>query len=270
MLSWSAEPNLGRSVRAALFRQLDPAARATGISATNLTISALIILSVLLAILETEPTIGSRVVSVFLRIEYALAAIFALEYALRFWAAAEDAVHGGGWRARWRWLRSPWAIIDLIGFLPTLLVGFAPTSLLRLIRVARILRLARLGRFSHAWALLSHAVTSRRYELLLILIIAALVMLTSASLLYIVEGAAQPELFGSIPRALWWSVVTLTTIGYGDVYPVTPLGKMLTGITAILGVGLIAAPAGIVAAALSDALEQERRALRAEQGSNPR
>ncbi len=83
-------------------------------------------------------------------------------------------------------------------------------------------------------------------------------MLVSATALYMAEGAVQPQQFGSIPRALWWSVVTLTTIGYGDVTPVTPLGKMLAGVTAFLGVGLIAAPTGILAAAFSEAAHHKR------------
>lgn len=84
-------------------------------------------------------------------------------------------------------------------------------------------------------------------------------MIVSATLLYLVEGPGQPEKFGSIPRALWWSIVTLTTIGYGDVYPETALGRVLAGFTALLGIGLIAVPTGILAAAFSDALEQQRR-----------
>jgi voltage-gated potassium channel len=89
---------------------------------------------------------------------------------------------------------------------------------------------------------------------------ALFVLLVSATCLYAVEGPRQPDKFGSIPRALWWSVVTLTTIGYGDVYPATTLGKFLTGITAVVGVGLIATPAGILAAAFSDALQKQREA----------
>ena len=136
----------------------------------------------------------------------------------------------------------------------------APSYLLRLARLLRILRVAKLGRFSRAWTFVGRAIASRRYELLLTFYAAVFVMIVSATLLYIVEGPSQPEKFGSIPRALWWSVVTLTTIGYGDVYPETGLGKVFAGLTAVLGIGLIAAPTGILAAAFSDALQQQRQA----------
>jgi voltage-gated potassium channel len=106
--------------------------------------------------------------------------------------------------------------------------------------------------------LVSEAIHSRRYELLLTLVAALFVMLISATLLYLVEGPLQPDKFGSIPRALWWSVVTLTTIGYGDVYPESPLGRVLAACTAVTGVGLIAAPAGILAGAFNDAIQRRR------------
>ena len=159
-------------------------------------------------------------------------------------------------------------MIDLISFAPALLGGFGPAYLLRLLRLARILRLAKLGRFSKAWSLLAEAVGSRRYELMLTAMAAVFVLLISATLLYAVEGQGQPDKFGSIPRAFWWSVVTLTTIGYGDVYPATTLGKILTGITAVIGIGLIATPAGIIAAALSDALQKQRDAAKDPRGTN--
>lgn len=121
-----------------------------------------------------------------------------------------------------------------------------------------MLRLARLGRLSNAWRLIGESVSSRRPELVLTLLAGLVVMLVSATLLYLVEGDVQPDKFGSIPRALWWAVATMTTIGYGDIYPVTPVGKLLAAIAAVTSIGLIALPTGILASAFSEALARHR------------
>lgn len=245
-----------RTLRARLHAQLDPRCRPEGLSWLNQALVVIILAAVAVALLETEHSLRLGRESLFRAAELTFAAIFAAEYAARFWTAAER----GGWPARFRWMVSPAAIIDLLAIAPAVLtlVG-APSYLLRLVRLLRILRIAKLGRFSTAWSLAGHAIASRRYELLLALYAAALVMVVSSTLLYLVEGPIQPENFGSIPRAFWWSVVTLTTIGYGDVFPQTALGRVLAGITAVFGIGLIAIPTGILAAAFSDALEQQRR-----------
>jgi voltage-gated potassium channel len=107
---------------------------------------------------------------------------------------------------------------------------------------------------------LTQALRERRYELSLTAFLAAFVMTFGAAALWWAEGEIQPDKFGSIPRAMWWATVTLTTIGYGDVFPVTPLGKVFAGLVAVAGIGLIALPTGILAAAFSDALQRERNA----------
>lgn len=128
--------------------------------------------------------------------------------------------------------------------------------LLRMFRLIRIIRVARLGRFSSALQAINEAVHARRFELMMSFAIASMLLLLSSTLLYIVEGGIQPETFGSIPRAMWWSVATLTTVGYGDVYPVTTIGRIFAGLTAITGIGLIAMPTGILASAFSDAIQK--------------
>ena len=103
------------------------------------------------------------------------------------------------------------------------------------------------------------AIYNRRHELLISIMLATVIMIFSSSILYLVEGAAQPEHFGSIPRAMWWSIATLTTVGYGDAYPITALGKIFAAITAIAGIGLIAMPTGILAASFSEAIKKETK-----------
>jgi voltage-gated potassium channel len=129
-----------------------------------------------------------------------------------------------------------------------------------MIRLVRVLRLAKLGRFTQASRALSTAVHARRYELIISVGVAFFILLLTSTLMYIVEGHAQPQAFGSIPRAMWWAIATLTTVGYGDAVPITPFGRVLGGITAATGVGLIAMPAGILAAAMSDAIHARRHA----------
>ena len=152
------------------------------------------------------------------------------------------------------------AIIDLLAVLPALFAfGGASSLMLRFFRVLRMLRLAKLGRTSKAWQHIRDAVYERRYEFLLILFLLFVTILVSGSLLYLAEAEAQPEKFGSIPRSLWWAIVTLTTVGYGDAYPVTTLGRFLAGIIAITGVTMIALPTGIFASSFSEAMERKRR-----------
>jgi len=154
------------------------------------------------------------------------------------------------------------ALIDLIAWAPSLLLpALAPAYMLRIFRLARILTLAKLGRMSRAWSLIASAIAARRFELTIVACVGVFALLLSSTALYLVEGPAQPERFGSIPRAIWWAAMTLTTIGYGDVYPITPLGRLLAILTAVSGVCLIAAPAGILAGAFSEAFQRHRRDL---------
>ena len=150
---------------------------------------------------------------------------------------------------------SPWSILDLIVIVVSLLpfvIGNA--SILRMARLARIVRLAKLGRMSDAMTHLTRAVRICKDELILVIALAGAVLIAAATALYWIEGDVQPDKFGSVPRSMWWAVVTMTTIGYGDVFPITPGGKVAAGALAIVGVGLIALPAGIMAGALSQVI----------------
>ncbi|WP_374471679.1 potassium channel family protein [Phenylobacterium sp.] len=211
--------------------------------------------AVAVAIAETEPGLTRGREPLFRAAELLFAGLFFLEFLARLWTAPERAPGAPPWRARLRWLASPPALADLLALLPALLMlAGAPSFVLRLLRLLRILRLANLGPASVALELVVRTVLSRRHELSVTLALGAVILVLSSTLLHLLEGAAQPEAFGSIPRALWWGVVTLTTIGYGDVYPVTAGGRLVAGLTAVSSIGLVAAPAGILAAAFADAL----------------
>ncbi|WP_442581435.1 potassium channel family protein [Mesorhizobium sp. ASY16-5R] len=245
-----------------LYIRLQPTAwHRKGLSRLNKFIVLMIAAAVLVAILESEPTIYFGRENLFLGLELMFGSIFLVEYLARLWTSAEDPRYGGGFLGYVRYALSLPAIIDLLAMSTLFLTFYGnETSILRLFRLLRILSLAKLGRYSKAFHAIGHAVYSRRYELLMSLMIATVLLLVSSTLLYIIEGEGQPAAFGSIPRAMWWSIATLTTVGYGDVIPQTALGKMLAGLTAITGIGLIAMPTGILAAAFSDAIQQHRLA----------
>ena len=247
---------LKRAIRA----ELDPHEMGHGLSTTNKLLCGVILAAVASAVIETEPTISNHHERLFRVLELSFGAVFATELLVRGWSATGEArTIKEAWTSRAKWLFSMHTFIDLLALSPTFFsVGVMPFYGLRLLRLLRILRIARLGRFSRAWTFLAKAIASRRDELLMTFVAALLVMLLSSTALYIVEGSVQPQKFGSIPRAMWWALVTLTTIGYGDVTPVTPLGKVLAGVTAFLGIGLIAAPTGILAAAFTQAAHQGR------------
>lgn len=250
-----------RNIRRILYEQLDPPSWPNrGLSPLNAALCLLILVATGVAILDTEPLVTRGNELLFHRIELVFGSLFLLEYLARLWAIPEGSP-GPAWRCRLNFVISPWSIVDLL----VIATSFAPFiaangQMLRLLRLARILRLAKLGRMSSAIQHLTQAVMSRRLELGLTAGIALGLLVFGATALYLAEGHIQPDKFGSIPRSLWWAIITLTTIGYGDVYPVTVVGKIIAGFVAICGIGLIAMPTGILAAAFSDAMERSRRA----------
>lgn len=247
------------SLRRWVFERLDPSARPGGLSLANKVLTIAIIVSVASAILETEVSLAQRFAAAFAVSEVVFTALFLTEYVLRIWIAPEDPRYAQPVTGRLKWMMTPTAIIDIVALIPALIfVGAGPVYILRLFRLARILRIAKLGRMSSAISLMGDAIAERRFELLLSLAVAMVLLVLSSTAMYLIEGPINPEAFGSIPRAMWWSIVTLTTIGYGDVFPVTLGGRMVAGVTALCGIGLIAAPTGILSAAFSDALARRR------------
>lgn len=251
------------AVRRRVYEQLEPRAREAGLSLVNKFLVVCIVVASALAILDTEPMISTGRENAFRIAELAFGVIFSVEYLLRLWIAPDNPLCARHRFPRLRYAFSVQAIIDFLAIVPTFFAfGGGGSVLLRFFRVLRIMRLAKLGRMSTAWHDLATALSERRHELLLTISIAGFVLLVASTMMYWAEADAQPEKFGSIPRAMWWCIVTLTTVGYGDAFPVTLLGKMLAGLVALAGIGLIAMPTGILAAAFSDVVQRRREALR--------
>jgi voltage-gated potassium channel len=251
-----------KSLRSQFYRQLEPAAWPDkGLSPVNLFLVILIVIAVAEAVIGTEPRVTQGREELLADLEFGIGIIFLLEYVARLWIAADIPRFANSRFPRLRYAMTPIAIIDLLAVLPAVFAfGGASTLVLRFFRVLRILRLAKLGRTSKAMQHIRDAFYERRYEFGLILGLLAITILISGSLLYLAEAEAQPDKFGSIPRALWWAIVTLTTVGYGDAYPVTSLGKFFAGIIAITGVMVIALPTGIFASSFTEGIERRNRA----------
>ncbi len=248
-----------KALKQAVFRQVDPSARTQGLSLTNRIVIVLIIASVATAMVETEPLISDGRELLFRRLDLGFGMLFLMEYLVRLWVADLSPDCAGSRWPRLKFVTSPSAIIDLIAIVPAMLaMAGGGTLALRFVRFFRLLRLAKLGRFSRAWQDLAQAVRSRKEELLIAFSLAGFVMIIASTLLYWAEADAQPDKFGSIPRAAWWAIVTLTTVGYGDTFPVTVLGKIFSGLVLIAAIGLIALPTGIFAGAMSEVMQRRR------------
>lgn len=259
------------SFRRQLYIALEPGARSKpGLSGLNLLIVVIVLLSFLLLALETEPTLSPGAFATIGIVNLAIIGIFAAEYLARLWVAGEDP-HYQGFAGRLRYVVSPYAIMDLIAFLPELLwILMTPRGagdeVLMVLRVLRLARLIKLARFVPAFDVLGATVQRAGAQLLTTLAMALALVYVSAVLLYFIEGVGQGRSeFASIPRALWWAIATLTTVGYGDVYPVTTLGRIAAGVIALAGIGIVALPAGVFASAFSDELrEREIKKLKAQ------
>jgi voltage-gated potassium channel len=194
---------------------------------------------------------------VFRAIEILSVVVFTAEYLLRLWSCVEHIPYAdhSPWAARLAWARTPAAVVDLVAVLPFYLLVLAPLDL-RAVALFRLVRFLKLARYSSGLISLADAIYAERRSLLATLLILGGLVLTMATLMQLAEAGAQPDRFGTIPDAMWWAVVTLTTVGYGDVVPVTPTGKIIAGLTAILGAAMLALPIGIIARSFSDVIHR--------------
>lgn len=221
----------------------------------------LVLVNVAAVVLQSVPSLDGRFGTLFLVVEIVSVLVFTIEYGLRLWTAVEHTPYAGGsaWRARWAWAVSPSGLIDLIAVLPFYVVLIGEGDLdLRALALFRLLRFLKLVRYSSGLASLAEAVYVERHALWATLLILGGLVLTMASLMYLAERSVQPDRLGTIPDAMWWAIVTLMTVGYGDVVPVTPLGKVIASITAVMGFAMLALPIGIIATAFSEVIHRRQ------------
>lgn len=218
----------------------------------------LIILNVISLILESYQGVRSQFSELFYFFEVFSVFIFTIEYLLRFWTADLNKEYTGtALSKRLKFSFSALGIIDLIAILPFYLPFLFPFDLriVRILRLFRLLRIFKLGRYSKSLQTIKDVLVETKSELAITVFIAFILLVLSSTLMYYIENAVQPENFASIGHSFWWAVATLTTVGYGDVYPITAIGKVLSAVIALIGIGFIALPTGIISSAFIERIQ---------------
>lgn len=240
---------------------------------TKIVIATIIMLSMLSVILETEPELERNYAAWFYGFEVFTVVVFSIEYLLRLWCVVEDKDkrYERPILGRIKYAFTPLALVDLVAVLPFFLPAITTLDLrfIRILRLIRLVRVMKLGHYSKSLTHVSHVIKGKKSELAASLFILAILLLFASTIMYYVEHESQPDKFRSIPTAFWWGIETLTTVGYGDVCPVTPLGKMCAAVIAILGIGLFGLPTAIIASGFLEEVQRKReRHLCEECGAN--
>ena len=228
------------------------------LSVTQKFVFVIIIFSFFLIIIESENSIKSINPYFFEYLNIFLSYFFLTEYSLRLVCCGYTKKYKG-FIGKIKFIFSFHSLIDLISFMPSLIFpGLNETFLFRIFRIFRMLKIVKLSNQMPAIRNVTQVLSKRKNEIFFSLFITIFIILIASIVLYLAEGKAQPEAFGSIIRSFWWSTITLTTIGYGDVYPITILGKLATTIIAIAGIGIVALPAGIIAGGFSEIVNKKK------------
>ena len=232
---------------------------------SDLFLSTLIILNLLAVSLESVESLGSKFQPQFYAFEIFSVSIFIVEYLLRIWAtgANGDGSLRSSFKSRSKYIFGFTGLIDLLAILPSLLPLLFSVDL-RWLRVLRLLRLLKISHYSSALEDLFSAINHERSSFAAASYLFVLALFFASSLMYVAENSVQPDKFSSIPETMWWSLITLTTVGYGDVSPISPLGKIIGAFTAIMGVFSVALLTGIVANAFAYQVAQRKAILEAE------
>jgi voltage-gated potassium channel len=227
----------------------------------HLFLLGLIALNICAVNLETVAAIYKPHAGLFRRFDEFSLIVFLLEYIARIWTCTLDRRFKGNVTGRIKYALTPLALIDFLAVFPLLLPFLIPVDLrvIRILRLFRLLRIFNLARYTSALHIFARVVTKKKEEIVLSIFLVGVLLMISSSLIYFCEHDAQPVAFSSIPASLWWAVITLTSVGYGDIYPVTTPGKILGGIIAVLGIGVVALPTGIIATSMIEHFASARK-----------
>lgn len=228
----------------------------------NIIVITTILVTVLSIILESERSLHPHFTPFFYITEFVSLIIFSLEYFSRIWSAPDSPLyaHLPPYKARLKYLTSFMAIVDFLAIAPFLLSFFSVD--LRFLRIVRLIRILKLTRYNSAMISLMEVIKKEGRTFFSVLLVLVIILIIASSGMYLIEHRVQPDSFGSIPQAMWWTIVTLATVGFGDVVPITPLGKFFGGMTMLVGIGVVALPAGILASAFSAHLHKSKKSYR--------
>ncbi len=252
-------------LRKSLYRILETSSgKRRGVSLLfNLVLVTIITLNAIAIVLHTVPDYDRRFAKLFYDFELFSVVFFSIEYVLRVWVCVENEKYQHPVWGRVRYMFSTSAIIDFLAIFPFYFSLFTTDlGIVRILRLFRIFRLFRVSRYSHAFRMIQTVVSDKKEELVLSTALVIFMLIIVSSVMYYVEHPAQPDSFSSIPATMWWGVTAMTTVGYGDIHPITPLGKFLGGITAIMGIGLFALPTGILVAGFNEHLRNRKNPVR--------
>lgn len=230
---------------------------------TNVLIMGLIVLNVFTYVLGTIEWVDARYGWHIFAFDVFCVAVFTGEYLLRVWCCTVDERYAEPIRGRLRFMISPYALIDLFAILPfylPLVIGDHGAA--RMLRVFRLFRLLKITRYSRSTSLITDVFRRKSRELAITALVMSIWLVFVSTLMYYVERGAQPEVFSSIPASVYWGIITLTTVGYGDVVPVTTVGRALGSLIALLGIAIFALPAGIFASGFAEEIAARRREAR--------
>lgn len=224
----------------------------------------LIAANVTASVLETDLEMAQRAPEFFYWFERISVVVFTGEYVLRLWSCTSDPRFAGTIRGRLRMAVTPMALVDLVAIAPFYVELLLPAALdlrfLRVLRLLRLFRLLRVSRVADAFAMMTRVLQGKRVELAVSLVVVAVAMLVAAGAIYVAERNEPGTLFVSIPHAMWWAIETITTIGYGDMIPTTPIGKVIGGVVGFVGICAIALPVGIVSSGFVEEINRKKKA----------
>ena len=223
------------------------------------TIILLIVLNVVLVILDTFRGQPEWLLSTSRYIEVGSVIVFSIEYIARVWTADYIYPQHKKYVARLKYAFSFMAVVDFLAIIPFYLPFFFPIDLrvLRAIRLFRLLRVLKVNRYTHALSIVGGVIRRKSAQLISSMLVVLMLMVIASVLMYNIEYDAQPDVFENALSGLWWAIATLTTVGYGDIYPVTAMGKLLSSVIALLGIGFVAIPTGIISAGFMEGVQTD-------------